>query len=84
MEMLYRRVCFNGGFIEYIDFTTGDCEANVGKAGEDQCKNKGVLGLEFNCSHGEHGPIFICLSCLNELLKGHPNYVPGYMIGEGT
>ena len=34
-----------------------------------QCPNRNVMGLEIDNSEGEYGSIFICLDCLNELIK---------------
>ena len=49
-----------------------------------RCPNRNVMGLEIDNSEGEYGAIFICLDCLNELLEEIPDYIPGFMIDEGT
>ena len=69
-------------------YTRGDCDATkliTNSDGEEEllpCGKKDVPGVEFDDSDGEYGPVFICVHCLNELLKTNPDYVPGYMIGE--
>ena len=71
-------------------YARGDCDATKlisNSDGEEElllCGKKDVPGIEFDDSDGEYGPIFICVYCLNELLKTNPDYVPGYMVEEGT
>jgi len=71
-------------------YTCGDCDAIkliINSDGEEEllsCGKKDVPGIEFDDSDGEYGPVFICWSCLNELLKTNTDYVPGYMVEEGT
>ena len=49
-----------------------------------RCPNRNVNCLEIDNSEGEYGSVRVCLSCLNELLEEIPDYIPGFMIDEGT